>query len=444
MAKVTQHKCPKCGAPLVLQKGVSDVACQYCRTVVHVEWGKKPPGGQQQLDGQQQLVIYAKNPLPAVVIVLIVLGLLVPIGGTVLMLFGTVAVGMFTAFQAADGIQAAAGLTPSTSVAKSFPVTCGMNQEVLISAQKFEGPGPLVTGEVNCKIRIKDSTLKATDGVVVLAKNMAEVTVENSTLEGKEAAVKLAVNSKLFAKKKSAFRGPELAIFAGINSEIGLDETSVEGGETGIQADSAFNLTGTKSTISGKDYGIRGTGGTLSVVGKELVMKGGRAALETPYNLKLDLRGGLAEGGEVGVRLKQSNAEIKLSRGAEVRGKEVGIKADVNLQLDMEDASVVGGDIAVEAGGNPKLTLGPKSRIHGKSLALKLGVNTKLDLRDASIESEGTAICAAFNVEIQARNSKIKGGTEAFRFEEKPDQLELAQTSVTGKQTFNAKGCGAR
>ena len=37
MAKVRQHQCPRCGAPLEVSAGTSDVACKYCRTLVHVE-----------------------------------------------------------------------------------------------------------------------------------------------------------------------------------------------------------------------------------------------------------------------------------------------------------------------------------------------------------------------------------------------------------------------
>ena len=73
MAKVTAKNCPKCGAPLALQRGVSDLPCQYCGTVVHVEWDKKPPANPQP---QQMATIYVAPSMPAFVPVLIALGLL--------------------------------------------------------------------------------------------------------------------------------------------------------------------------------------------------------------------------------------------------------------------------------------------------------------------------------------------------------------------------------
>jgi LSD1 subclass zinc finger protein len=434
MAKVTQHKCPKCGAPLVLTKGVSDVACQYCRTVVHVEWGKKAP-----VEQPPPLTIYVKNPLPAFVPLLIVFSLLVPLGIGALVFMGTLVGGVATAVQGVPVVSFGQG--KQTDV-KSLPVTCGLNQEIVISGQKFEGPGPLVTGEVNCKVKIKDSTLKSAD-IVVLAKNLVEITIENSTLEGKEAAVKLVMNSKLFAKKNAVLKGEEAAILAGVNSEISLEEASVEAVEAAIQADTNLTLSGTKSKIVGKEFGVRGTGSNLKIDGKELSIKGGRAAIQSQSNLKLEQRGGLIEGDETAILLKSSNADIKLTRGARIKARDLGIKGETNLHLEMEDASIEAGDVAIQSGVNPKLDLGPGSRVSGKRVALKVGINLELELSKASIESEGIAICAPYNIEIRAREGKISGGTDAFRFERRPNELELLQTTITGKQRFDARGCGA-
>jgi LSD1 subclass zinc finger protein len=431
VAKVTAKNCPKCGAPLALQRGVSDLKCQYCGTVVHVEWDKKAPANPQP---QQAATIYVAPSMPAFVPVLIALGVLLPLGGSLLaFLMSGVTTVATNAFNAA-GVQ-----TPSV-LTKSLPATCGLNQEIVIVGQKFEGPGPLITGEINCKVKIKDSTLKS--DVVVLAKNLVEITVENSTLEGKEAAVKLGMNSKLFGKKKAIFKGQEAAIVAGVNSEITLDDSSVEGGEVAIQGDSNLKLNGTKSKISGKEYGVR-SGVNLEITGKELIVQGSRAAIEGNVNLKLDLRGGLVEGDEAGIRMKGPNAELKLSKAAAIKGREAAVKTESNLELDMEDATIEGVEIAIDTGVNPKLSLGPKAKVKAKRTALKVGINLELDMRQATIESDSVAICAPFNIEIQARESIIRGGVDAFRFERKPNELELVGTNVTGKQRFDARGCGA-
>jgi LSD1 subclass zinc finger protein len=430
VAKVTARNCPKCGAPLALQRGVSDVQCQYCGTYVHIEWDKKPPPNPQP---QQVATIYVAPTLPAFVPLLIAVMVLLPLGGSLIAFFTSGVTSVATNALNAAGVQ-----TPSV-LTKSLPATCGLNQEINIVGQKFEGPGPLITGEINCKVKIKDSTLKSSD-VVVFAKNLVEVTVENSTLEGKEAAVKLSMNSKLFGKKKAIFKGEEAAIVAGINSEISLDDSSVEGGETGIQGDSNLKLSGTKSKISGKEYGVR-SGVNLGIDGKELGIRGSRAAVEGNVNLKLDLRGGVIEGDEAAVRMKGPNAELRLSKAATIKGREAAVKTESNLELDMEDATIEGAEIAIDTGVNPKISLGPKAKIKGQRVAMKVGINLELDMRDATVESPQVAICAPFNIEIQARNSTIRGGVEAFRFERKPNALELVGSTVTGKQRFDARGC---
>ncbi len=431
MAKVTAKNCPKCGAPLALQQGVSDVQCQYCGTFVHIEWGKKPPAEPQP---QQAATIYVANPTSAFLPLIIAVMVLLPIGGSLIAFFTSGVTSVATNALNAAGVQ-----TPSV-LAKSLPATCGLNQEIAIVGQTFEGPGPLITGDINCKVKIKDSKLKS--DVVVLAKNLVEVTVENSTLEGKETAVKLGMNSKLFGKKNAIFKGEEAGVVAGVNSEISLDDSTIEGGEAGIQGDSNLKLNGTKSKVSGKEYGVR-SGVNLGIDGKELTIRGTRAGIEGNINLKLDLRGGLVEGDEAGVRMKSSNAELKLSKAASIKGREVAVKTESNLELDMEDATIESEEIAIESGVNPKLSLGPKAKIVGKRIALKVGINLELDMRQATVESPQVAVCAPFNVEIQARDSTIRGGVDAFRFERKPNELELVGTNVTGKQNFAAKGCGA-
>jgi hypothetical protein len=423
MAKLTSKKCPNCGAPIALNAGQSDVSCQYCGNVIHVEWGKKAPAE------KPPMTVYVKRPGFAMLPLLIVLGSLVPIAIPLFVAFGPKLKNLATAVAAESGI-------PTGKM--SFPTDCGMNRELTIIGQTFEGAGTLVTGDVNCKIKIKDSKLKG--DIVVLAKNLVEITVENSTLEGKEAAVRLGMNSKLFARTQTVLKGEEAGVIGGINSELSLDGSTIEGAVSGFRAEANCKLTANGSRISGKEFGIRSSS-NLSVEGRELVISGGRVALESEVNLKLDLRGGTLEGGEAGVRTKGPNANLKLTRQARIAARETALNSESNLQLEMEDAVIDGGEIGVETGANPKLSLGPKARIHGGNVAVKAGVNLELEMRSATIESELVGLCAPFNIEIQARESTIRAGADAFRFQRRPQQLELATTSVSGGKLFNVQGC---
>ncbi|HWA70840.1 MAG TPA: hypothetical protein VG937_00825 [Polyangiaceae bacterium] len=410
--------CTNCGAPVATPPvGTSEIACQYCGHLVRFDWTKHAPRSA------------ASGMSPLVPILLVVGGLVAA---------GIASSVLIAARVHSAGVALAEGAGIALGSNENFPISCGMNQEVSLVGRKFEGTGTLITGDINCKIKIKDCTLKG--DIVVLAKNLVEVTVENSTLEGKQTAVKLEMNSKLDAKKQTHLKAEEAGLEGGINSQVSLEDSSVEGGEVGIKADTNFKLRATKSGISGKEYGIRASN-NLELEGKELTLTGSRAALDGEVNLKLELRGGAFEGGETALHMSGPNASIKLSRAARLSAKESALKTASNLELEMEDALIDGGEIGIETDVNPKLTLGPKARIHGKQIALKAGLNLELQMRSATLESESVAVCAPFNVEVNARESVIRGGRDAFRFQRRPDELSLTSTTVTGNQQFNARGC---
>lgn len=421
MAKLTSKTCPNCGAPMVLTPGVSDLPCQYCGNVIHVEWGKKAP------PAAPPLTVYVKPPSFGGLPLIIVLATLIP-----------VAVPLYLAFapkltNLANEVAATAGV-----VTQTFPLTCGLNQEVSVIGRTFEGTGTLITGDINCKIRIKDSKLKG--DVVVQGKNLVEITLENSTIEGAEAAVKLGMNSKVYARKNSLVKGGEVAVAGGINSELHLEDSAVEGKEAGVRADVNFKLNGTRSRIIGAEYGVVGSS-NLAIEGRELSISGGKSAVEAEVGLKAALRGGIFEGGEAAIRSKGPNTHLKLSQKARLTAKENALDTQNNLELDMEDALIDGGEMGIETGVNPKLRLGHNARIVGKNVAVKAGVNFELTMRGASIESDRVAVCAPFNVEIEARESVIRGGSDAFRFQRRPQELTLDRMTVSGAQLFNAQGC---
>jgi DNA-directed RNA polymerase subunit RPC12/RpoP len=417
MAKLRTHACPTCGAPLPVAPGTTDVRCQYCGNVIHVEW-RRPPA--QQVMPQ---TVYVPQRSYAWVIWVVVLGSLVPV--FVPLLIFVVPLVFRTATEA--GV-----------VKPSFPVTCGMNEEVNLVGQTYEGSGTLITGEVNCKLRIKDCKLKG--DVVILAKNLVDITLENSELSGKAAAVRIEMNSKLSATGKTSIKGEEAGIAAGMNAEVSLEDSSVEGGEEGIHAQHNCKLTASRSRIIGGEKGLVAAA-NLSVDGRDLTVQGRDAAIETESNPTLKLRGGTLEGQQFALRVTSSNADLRLSHGARIAAKETAIRAGVMLRLEGEDFVIDGGEVGVDVDSNAKITLGPKARIHGRQFGVRATSNLELDLRSASIESESVAVCASSNAEVRARDSSIQGGVSAWRFSRRPDPLELPGTRISGTQQFNARGC---
>ncbi|MBN1610203.1 MAG: hypothetical protein JW940_26485 [Polyangiaceae bacterium] len=419
MARLRTHACPTCGAPLPVAPGATDVRCQYCGNVIHVEW-RRPPA--QQVMPQ---TVYVPQRSYTWVIWVIVLASVVPV--LIPLLVFLVPLVFRTATEA--GV-----------VQTNFPLTCGLNDELNLVGRTYEGTGTLITGEVNCKLRIKDCKLKG--DVVILAKNLVDITLENSELTGKAAAVRIEMNSKLSATGKTSMRGEEAAILAGMNAQVSLEDSSVEGGEEGIHAQHNCKLTAARSRIIGGEKGLVAAS-NLSVDARELTVQGRDAAIETESNPTMKLRGGTLEGQRFALLVTSSSAKLHLSHGARIAAKETAIRAGAVLRLEGDDFVVDGGEVGVDVDSNAKITLGPKARIHGRLFGVRTSSNLELDLRSASIESESIALCASSNAEVRARDSSIQGGVSAWRFSRRPDPLELAGTRISGAQLFNARGCSS-
>jgi DNA-directed RNA polymerase subunit RPC12/RpoP len=419
MPKLRTHACPTCGAPLPVAPGTADVRCQYCGNVIHVEW-RRPPAHHMMPQ-----TVYVPRRSYAWVIWVIVLGSVLPMLIPLLVFLGPLV------FRTA---------TEAGVVKTSFPVTCGLNDELNLVGQTYEGTGTLITGEVNCKLKIKDCKLKG--DVVILAKNLVDITLENSELVGKTAAVRIEMNSKLSATAKTSMKGQEAGIVAGMNAELSLEDSLVEGGEEGIVAQHNCKLTAARSRILGGEKGLV-AGSNLSVDARELTVQGRDVAIETESNPTLKLRGGTLEGRQFGLRAASSNAKLDLSHGARVAAKETAIQAGAVLRLDGEDYVIDGGEVGVDVPSNATITLGPKAKIHGGDFGVRTGSNLEVSLRSASIESESVALCGASNAEVRARDSSIQGGASALRFSRRPDPLELAGTLISGAQQFNARGCSS-
>jgi hypothetical protein len=275
----------------------------------------------------------------------------------------------------------------------SFPATCGLNQELEIVGATYEGTGTLIVSDINCKIRIKDSKLKGT--VVVAAKNLVEITIENSTIYGTETAVRADMNSTVRASRKSLLKSDSTGLVMGLNGKVFLEDSRIEGQEAAIKASVNFELSAKGSTIIGKEYGIKA----------------------------------------------DDNVKVEFD-GSTLRGERAALRADNNLDLSSKNGTeLIGDEVGVWATANAKLELESQSKIVGKRFAVKVGHNLELSMHQAALDSDQVALCAAFNAEIAATNSSLRGRLEAIRTQQKPNVLELVQTTVSGAQRFSGRGC---
>ncbi len=429
MVRLVAKNCPSCGAPLPLTPNAREVPCSYCGNVIHIEWTAKAPP-----PTQAPYTLYVRPATSSAWIWIVVLSTALP------MLIGLVIAvsSIISTTQTVNRV--VSGAVPTVVEGPvTFPVSCGMNRELKIVGQKFVGSGTLITGDVNCKLTIKDSELTA--DVIVLAKNVVEVTVENSRLNGRETAIKSEMNTKIRVTKQSRLTGKEAGIVAGLNTELSVSDSRIEGEELGVRGESNLRIELRQATIAGKQIGLRsGSNLKLTMVGGAL--NGTRGGLVTDSNLTLSMRGGIIQAFETAVSVSDANAEIELEKGAKLTAREVALKVGTNLSLVAEDALIEAQEVAIETGHNPKFELRDKARITGRVYAIRAAHNLHLSARGATISSDEVAICGEYNAEISARQSRISGKKAAFRFVRRPSVLNLVATEVTGPQIFNAPNCG--
>jgi hypothetical protein len=274
-----------------------------------------------------------------------------------------------------------------------FPAKCGLNQELELTSINYEGTGTLITSDINCKVRIKDSKLKGT--IVIAAKNLVDISLENSTIYGIETAISSDMNTTVHVARNSLIKGDAIGLTMGLNGKVTVEDSRIEGQNAAIKSGVNFDLSAKNSNITGKEYGL------------------------------------LADNN---VKIEFDNSKVNAERAA--------IRSDANLDLSMRHGShVKGADVGVWSTVNSKLELESNSKIEGKRFAVKTGHNLELSMLNAALESDEIALCSALNAEIAARDSTLRGGTEAIRCQQKPNVLELVRTTVQGAQRFSGRGC---
>src|SRR5204863_1833746 len=81
------------------------------------------------------------------------------------------------------------------------------------------------------------------------------------------------------------------------------------------------------------------------------------------------------------------------------------------------------------------------AKIHGTRTGIRTGGNMRITIENSTIASEGTAICSAYNTEITGSHATLSGGVEAVRLQGKPNQFDLADSTIHGAEVFDAMAC---
>src|SRR5206468_1110390 len=116
----------------------------------------------------------------------------------------------------------------------TFPVVCGLNEELRIVGKTYSGPGTLITAENNCKLEIHDSSVEG-GKVGISGEVNTAIIADGGEIRGHEAGIRLSINGHV--------RGRSLTIRS--------DRVAVEGVDN-------LELTGIGLTLSGGDVGLKG------------------------------------------------------------------------------------------------------------------------------------------------------------------------------------------
>lgn len=330
MAKLKAQKCPSCMAPVEIRPEDNDVTCRYCGQPIHIEHKKRPKVA--QLPPEVQVRTIYVDPHAGRMRGLFFLPALLP-----------AAIGVYTAIRMSS-VHSSINIGGESSVS-SLPARCSLNGRLVIEGKTLTTSEPAISTAINCKVVIKNSTIKAPRLIEGSDTNVT-LELENSTLEG-DSLIDLGFNGQVIAKK-SKIIAKRTAITGKANLKLTLDNSKIEAGERAVVADSNPNI---KMSNGAK------------IDAKETAVTGG-------VNLELDLDGSVIQGGEIGVKAS-TNPKIRMAQRSEVRGNKTAILAGHNLDLNGRESLIEGGQIGVEAESAQSVEL-RKMHVKGASAPLAI------------------------------------------------------------------------
>ncbi len=488
--KVVSAKCPTCGANLPVPPGVFQVACRYCQNVIHIEHRKPPPGVQPfgAPGAMPSRTLYvdpdahkAGKALAWIIVCACLLPVLIPL---------VIGVGPWV-------------VKSFKGKVKPFPVACGMNEEVEVSGN-FETTGPIVTSVAhNCKLHIKNAKLKGSTLVKTEAFNM-ELTLDNVTIETTDTMIHTGSNLKV--KLHGSTLTSAAAVFdSDSNMELDVDGSTLQSkNAAAVKSKHNLKVRMEGGKILGKKAGIdTGANHQLTMKKNAEVSASDGPAVKTDSSFKLEADGGKIDGG----LMMSSGADI-VATGLTLTAKEKALTGTSSVKLDWTEGSITsesdvaidvassadftliatkvqGATTAIECDSNSKIKASKKTRIVGvSSYGITTSSNSEVVLNDAALEAtmrafKGTVnnkiklaqgariagkkggISAEGNLEIEATNATLEGGTgaaldagynsrisfkqglikgtPAIDVDRKPTILELDGTRVEGEQKIPAR-----
>ncbi|MBX3233892.1 MAG: hypothetical protein KIT84_31580 [Labilithrix sp.] len=406
MAKPLAAKCPTCGANLPVVPGALQVTCRYCQNVITVQVQKAPPNVTPfgMPGGMPSRTLYVD-----------------PAAMAAAQRAGKISLGVFLVIFALPfiiGIGAAVGpcaMRSCKGAIRPFPISCGVNEEVQVSGT-WEGKGPIVASAgVNCKIRIKDSKLKAPVFIDSSATNL-EVTFENVQIETTETMFRGPTNVKLRAKG-STFVAQGDVFDLDSSADFTLEDTTVES-KTGyaIKTKPNYKLRATASKIRGKK-GAVDTSSSFKLElqkGCELTSADGPAVRATS-GMQARIDGGKIDGAG-GAFVTQSSFELNGTGVTIASAKDRAIATTSSFKLELTDSTVTsGGDAAIVCDSSSDITLANTTVQGTAGIEGSSGVKLKATKKSRVVATTGIGFAGTSGLEVNLSEASIEGGTKAIK-----------------------------
>ena len=420
MAKLVQKRCPQCNAPLSVGSADTMVTCRYCGAVHTISHDKQPKPPKVQAFGSANVVQIPTN--------VVYMGGSQAAGGAVWVIF----VGIIVLLSVIGGFIGKTG-----RIFVKLPLVCKTNESITLKGKKFDGPGPAIEANTNCKITIENSVISSTESVISgpNASNVELRLVNTSLTSSKGHAIDLGTNGKVWLTKGSKLKGAEDGIHGTINIEVDVKDSSIEGGLVGVNTNSNAKVSLTNAQVSGKEHAFK-FGSSAKVTAKATTIKSDETCFESSGSAVLELQETNLTCGDDGIRFTSSSGDVKLTKKSTIVTKKgAGIRAaSSNMKVLLDESRVESDGSGIDGNGNADVRLKNNSTVRGNSVGIDSSYNLKLALDGGKIESQKVAVRGASGAEIRVADGTTIKAPKAFEFSSKPSRFEVPASVVPLEQ----------
>lgn len=443
--KVVPSKCPTCGASLPVPLGAQQVTCRYCQAVIQIEHKRPPPqvipfgvpGGMPSrtlyLDPKiAEQMAKAGKGIGCFVALMTLLPIVIVAGVAGGPSIFRATRGSVRPFPIACSLNEELTLSGNYEGQGPLVTSAGHNCKLHIKDAKLKGSSLVDTESYNAEITLENVTIETTDVAIHTGSNLKlrlvnssivsakdvidtdsnlELTVEGSTLESKNAAVLKTTSNAKVKLDGAKLRGKEAAF----DTESGFKLTMKQGSEVSATGGPAIK------TTSGFD--LEAEDGTITSASD--------VAIETDSNAELTFTNTTVQGTE-GIKAT-SNTKLKAKNKTRIIGlTSFAMTTGGNSVIELTEASLEGGGWALQTDSNAKLKLGKGASVVGKKGGVELNSNGEIDATFAVLDGgSGPGIATRSNQRISFKNGKLSGNP-ALKLMNRPLVLDLDGTQVVG------------